>query len=54
MLLLWWDGSQWVDAACGDYVRDLVNHVIQVPICHLSTFAIGQHSRLSHLPLVYR
>lgn len=54
LLLLWWDGNQWVDAACGAYVRDPVNHILQVPICHLSTFAVGQQSQLYHLPLVFR
>ncbi len=41
LLLLWWNGSDWVDAACGAYQRDVINHVLTVPICHFSQFSIG-------------
>ncbi len=41
LLLLWWNGSDWVDAACGPYQRDLINNVLTVPICHFSQFSIG-------------
>lgn len=41
LLLLWWDGSDWADAACGPYQRDLDNNVLTVPICHFSQFSIG-------------
>lgn len=41
LLLLWWNGSDWIDAACGPYQRDLINHVLTVPICHFSQFSIG-------------
>ncbi len=52
--LFYWDGSAWQDAACGAYVRDLVNHVIQVPLCHLSQFALGGATTKLFLPLVRR
>jgi len=54
MRLFWWDGSAWVDAACGPYVRDTVNHTLQVPICHLSKFALGGLSNEIYLPLIMR
>ena len=41
LLLLWWDGTDWVDAACGPYQRDLINNILTVPICHFSQFTIG-------------
>lgn len=52
--LFWWDGSSWLDAACGEYVRDLANDMLQLPICHLSTFALGGTSVGVFLPLVIR
>jgi peptide/nickel transport system substrate-binding protein len=41
LLLLWWDGADWVDAACGPYQRDLIDNILTVPICHFSQFTIG-------------
>ncbi len=52
--LFWWDGSAWIDAACGEYVRDLANNILQVPICHFSDFAIGGVSYVSYLPVIAR
>ena len=52
--LFWWDGSAWMDAACGEYVRDLANNILQVPICHFSDFAIGGVSYVSYLPVIAR
>lgn len=52
--LFWWDGAAWVDAACRPYVRDTVNNTLQVPICHLSKFAIGGPSYDIYLPLILR
>ena len=53
LVLLTWDGSAWVDAVCGPYVRDTVNNVIQVPICHLSEFALFVPAPVRvYLPLV--
>lgn len=52
LMLFWWDGSQWVDAACGDYIRDLENNILQIPICHFSDFAIGGFSYDIFLPIL--
>ena len=52
LVLLYWDGANWVDAACGPYVRDLVNHTLQVPIIHLSTFGLAEPSGLIYLPAI--
>lgn len=41
LLLLWWNGTDWIDAACGLYQRDLINNILSVPICHFSQFSIG-------------
>ena len=54
LLLLRWNGSAWEDAACGDYVRNTAQNSLQVPICHLSKFALGNSARGIFLPLVAR
>jgi hypothetical protein len=46
LILYYWTGSAWVDAAttcspASQYVRDTVNNVLQLEICHLSEFAVG-------------
>ncbi len=51
LMLFWWNGNAWEDAACGSYVRDLANHVLQVPICHFSQFALGGVTHSIYLPL---
>ncbi len=43
LVLEYWDGEAWVDAACDvpdPYVRDLVANRLSVPLCHLSPFAL--------------
>ncbi len=52
LVLLYRDGANWVDAACGAYDRDLVNHTLQVPIIHLSTFGLAEPSGLIYLPAI--
>ncbi|MCC6191656.1 MAG: hypothetical protein IT318_21725 [Anaerolineales bacterium] len=54
LLLERWDGAAYVDAACGPYVRDLAADMLQVPICHLSDFALVGTANRVHLPLVGR
>ena len=54
LVLAYWDGSAWQDAACGPYVRDLVNNVLQIPICHLSEFALAGTSHNLYLPVIRR
>jgi len=46
LILLYWTGTEWADAAStcsppSSYVRDTVNNVLQVEVCHLSQFAFG-------------
>jgi hypothetical protein len=41
--LLYLDGQEWVDAACGPYLRNPGENWIQVPICHLSLFGLFQY-----------
>jgi len=50
--LLYWNGSIWEDAACGPYVRDLVNHILQTNICHFSAFTIGEPGHPIYLPMI--
>jgi peptide/nickel transport system substrate-binding protein len=52
--LFWWDGTAWVDAACGPYLQDTINNTLDVPICHLGEFAIGGLSHDVYLPLILR
>jgi hypothetical protein len=54
LILFWWDGNAWVDAACGPYERDVVNDILRVPICHFSEFALGGITNDIYLPLVLR
>jgi len=52
LTLFRWDGTDWIDAACGDYIRDISNNSLQVPICHFSDFALGGISYTSYLPFI--
>lgn len=55
LMLFTWNGSSWVDAACGPYARDLTNHTVTVPVCHFSQFALGgTRERTVYLPLTMR
>jgi hypothetical protein len=55
LLLEYWNGSAWVDAACGAYDRHADENWLAVPICHLSQFALfGEREYLIYLPLVLR
>ena len=40
LVLEYWNGSAWVDAACGDYDRHPDENWLSAPICHLSRFAL--------------
>jgi uncharacterized repeat protein (TIGR01451 family) len=40
LMLEYWDGNAWVDAACGPYDRHQADNWLAVPICHLSRFAL--------------
>lgn len=40
LMLLYWTGTAWSDAACGAYDRHPADNWLAVPICHLSWFAL--------------
>ena len=53
LVLEYWSGSGWVDAACGSYDRHPDEDWLAAPICHLSRFALfGKYT--VYLPLVLR
>jgi len=57
MLLYYWDGSSWVDAAstcdpASTYTRDLVGNKLSTSICHLSHFSMMGESQELYLPLI--
>lgn len=54
LMFVTWDGNDWVDAACGPYQRDLVNHTLTTRICHLSIFGVAQPSLPLFLPIISR
>jgi hypothetical protein len=58
LVLQYWTGSMWEDAACGPYVHHPEEKWLAVPICHLSRFALfGESTGVKHrvyLPLVVR
>jgi hypothetical protein len=59
LALYWWDGTGWTDASktCdppSEYVRDKVNRVLGVSICHLSRFGLFGPTHQIYLPLLLR
>jgi len=54
LVLDYWDGDAWVDAACGAYDRHPADDWLAAPICHLSRFALFGERREVYLPLVLR
>jgi hypothetical protein len=50
--LVTWNGTAWVEAACGAYQRDPGNNRLTVPICHLSEFALVVQGYPLFLPMV--
>lgn len=55
LILYTYDGASgaWVDvAACGEYVRDAVNNVLQVSLCHFCDYALLEEFRRIYLPTV--
>lgn len=54
LVLEYWNGSAWVDAACGDYDRHPGENWLAVPICHLSRFALFERTYTVYLPLLLR
>lgn len=60
LILTYWDGNDWVDAATtctpiSVYNRDMDNNILSVPICHLSSYALfGAEAQKVYLPIVIR
>lgn len=55
LVLLYYDGGEWVDAACGAYERHPEENWLKVPICHLSRFGLfGIEIHLIYLPLTIK
>ena len=54
LLLMYWNGSAWEDAACGSYDRHPSEDWLEVPICHLSNFSLFGETNSVYLPLVSR
>ncbi|OGO34488.1 MAG: hypothetical protein A2Z16_16550 [Chloroflexi bacterium RBG_16_54_18] len=52
--LFYWTGSEWKEASCGAYTRDLVQNRIWVPVCHTSRFMLAEPEYWDYLPLVSR
>ncbi len=52
--LFWWNGSAWEEAACGPYVRNLAQDTLQVPVCHISPFALAGKTKDIYLPFITR
>lgn len=54
LLLMYWNGDNWKDAACDSYERHSGDNWLRVPICHLSEFALFGETNNVYLPLVLR
>ena len=58
LLLYYWDGSQWLDAATtcdptSSYTRDLAANLISLEVCHLTPFGLFAEAQpVQFLPLV--
>ncbi len=49
----YWNGTAWVDAACGTYTRMPSINYFSVPICHLSRFVVTG-SKMYFLPQMFK
>jgi hypothetical protein len=58
LILNYWDGNTWVDAACGAYDRHPEANWLSVPICHLSQFGLMGEVKIGtsyvYIPFVRR
>ncbi len=54
LLLFSRNGNAWEDAACGPYLREAMKDCLQVPVCHLSQFALGGLAHEISLPVILR
>ncbi len=55
LVLLFEDGAEWDNAACGMPVANVTNNTLLTPVCHLSRFALfGSSGMKVYLPVVIR
>lgn len=54
LMLYYWNGTGWEDAACGAYIREPEINTITVPICHFSQFQLGGETFPIYLPAITR
>ncbi len=52
--LYYWNGTNWEDAACDNYVRDPVANTLTIPVCHFSQFELGGNTHSIFLPITKR
>lgn len=54
LMLYYWNGTSWEDAACGDYIREPEINTITIPVCHFSQFQLGGETLRLYLPAINR
>lgn len=60
LLLHYWDGSSWMDAATSCtptsvYQRDLANNLLRIKVCHFTPFALhGQEGAHIYMPVALK
>lgn len=54
LVLEYWNGNAWEDAACGPSKRHPADNWLAVPVCHLGRFALFGERHIVCLPLVVR
>jgi hypothetical protein len=55
LILYYWDGNAWVEAACGAYEYHPAENWFSAPICHLSRFALfAPEGYQIFLPVTYQ
>lgn len=54
LMLEYWNGNEWEDAACGPYARHLDENWLAVPICHLSQFSLFGRQQDQEVPATIR
>lgn len=54
LILYYWNGTNWEDAACGAYIREPEINTITIPVCHFSQFQLGGETLRSYLPTITR
>jgi hypothetical protein len=52
LVIMRWDGTGWVDGACGPYQRDPSKNTLTAPVCMTGLFAVGGVVNELFLPVV--